>query len=724
MELHRTTRLAVAFLVILGVAPAAGSAQSVVSSRVAAVRSAIAAGQHEIAVAHADTLIRRAPGHPTAVLVRAIALAAAGRDAEALAAVRVLLRWDPRYASRAFQDSSLAGLRSRFGVDVDALAARADRPIARGHVWAVLQERDLVLEGTAWDPGTQSVLAGSLHKNKVVAIAQDGTVSDRVRSGAHGLGSVVGIHVDSVRGLLWVTSTPRFDTLADTATPAVFAFDVATGEFRRRVDTAPGSFPNDLTTGSDGTVYVTDSRNDQVLVLRPGADAFDTLAVAIPLVSSNGITVSDDGLHLFIASLDHVRVIALDDGRDWRLAVPDSINVAGIDGLAFVDGTLIAHHPLAYWRLARYQLDPAFERINGVEFFERNSPDPRTSTTGEIGGAYYYYMGNGQLDRMNARTIDSATMEPIRMYRVPLRTVTHGVAAVALADADSVALFDMHSLDRLATISVGSAPHEVAADPDGTTIYVANTGDSSITRLEIRPHPRAVATWRVPDGISVHDVAVGDDGLVWAASGDPPVVFGFDIVRGVVRHRHALQRAGSWMLDTRGPDGALTIANLEGGAVTLLEPATGRTTVFDVSNGEIDAAVSPDGREIWSVNYRTGDLTVLDSRSGHVLRKQYSGLQPSRVVFTRDGRLALVVHSGEATVVAYDVATKERIASVSVGEDPKVIDLSNDGRRAYITHPAGALTLIDLPTMSVLHTVSVAGSPDGVAVVEWTTARE
>jgi DNA-binding beta-propeller fold protein YncE len=61
---------------------------------------------------------------------------------------------------------------------------------------------------------------------------------------------------------------------------------------------------------------------------------------------------------------------------------------------------------------------------------------------------------------------------------------------------------------------------------------------------------------------------------------------------------------------------------------------------------------------------------------------------------------------------------------VRVGEAPKVIALSSDGRRAYVTHPAGALTLIDLPTMSVLHTVSVAGSPDGIAVVEWTTARE
>jgi acyl-homoserine lactone acylase PvdQ len=31
------------------------------------------------------------------------------------------------------------------------------------------------------------------------------------------------------------------------------------------------------------------------------------------------------------------------------------------------------------------------------------------------------YIGNSQIDRMNAKTIDAATMEPIRIYRVRVR---------------------------------------------------------------------------------------------------------------------------------------------------------------------------------------------------------------------------------------------------------------------------------------------------------------
>jgi DNA-binding beta-propeller fold protein YncE len=140
--------------------------------------------------------------------------------------------------------------------------------------------------------------------------------------------------------------------------------------------------------------------------------------------------------------------------------------------------------------------------------------------------------------------------------------------------------------------------------------------------------------------------------------------------------------------------------------------------VFQGQSGEIDAIATPDGREIWSVNAETGDLTVFDSGSGEVSSREHSGQQPSRIVFTPDGRHALVVHGGDANVVKYDVATRMRLESLAVAAGPKVIALSTDGRRAYITHPAGALTMIDVASMSVLRSMPLTGTPDGVAVSE------
>jgi DNA-binding beta-propeller fold protein YncE len=706
--------------VLLGTMPAPLNGQNAFSRLVGEVRSATAAGNHTTALAKADSLVARAPDHPGAVLVRAVALAATGRDADAAESVRRLLRRDPRYARTALRDSTLARVRPLLDdVNVDSMAERADWPIAQGHAWTVLQERDLVLEGTAWDPATGRLLLGSLNKHKVVAVDTSGVARDLVPSGAHGLRSVVGIHVDSVRGTLWVASTPRYDTPTDTTSPAVFAFDAATGAFRRRIPGPSGaSFLNDLTTGPDGTVYLTDSRGAHVLVLPPAAETLGTYDPVGPLTAPNGITMSSDGTHLFVSDLDHVQVVSLATGQSWRLLAPDSVDMSGIDGLAFAGGALIAHHPLAFWRIARYALDSAFRRARSVAFIEWNTPDARTSTTGEVVDDDYYYIGNGQIDRMNAGTIDSATMEPIRLYRAPVRQAPGGAVAVALSGVDSVVLFDPQSMERLGALPVGREPHEIAAGRDGRSLYVADAGDSSITVIETAPAPRVRATWRLPDGIRVHDVALAADGAVWAASGEPALVLELDPVTGAVRRRYTLQRAGSWMLDARGPLGALTVANLDGGAVTLVDPASGRETIFASDTGEIDAAATPDLSEIWSVNAQTGTLSMFDARTGRLIARRQSGAGASRIVFSPDAQTALVVHTGDSTLVAYDVPSGSRRDSVTLPGGPKVLALSADGRRAYVTHPRGALTMIDVAAMRVLRTIPLAGTPDGVALAE------
>ncbi|MEX2283632.1 MAG: hypothetical protein WEE89_14200 [Gemmatimonadota bacterium] len=479
--------------------------------------------------------------------------------------------------------------------------------VARATVWAVLAERDLVLEGTAWDPGTQSVVVGSLHKNKIVAIAADGTVRDRVAARSHGLGSVAGIHVDSLRGVLWVTSNRRFDVPSDTTVSALYAFDAATGAFRARypVSAAGTHFFNDITTAPDGTVYLTDSSAARVWVLRPSAVRLEVLAVSAPFRSPNGITISGDGSQLFIADRDHIRVVSSSDAQSWRLSVPDSIDITGIDGLAFADGALIAHHPGNNARVARYPLGASQRAIVGRELIVANPEDLRTSTTGEVVNGEYVFIGNGQIDRMNAGTIDSATMSPIRLYRVSLRPSETELVAVALSARDSVVLLDAHTLARVATLPVGHNPHEIAAAPDGRRAFIANTGDHSITVIDAVERPRVSATWMLPDSIRVHDVAASADGtLVWTASGEQNLVLGLSAASGTVLQRFPVDRPGGWMLETARPDGTLVIANLEGAAVTLLTPATGIQRSFAARDGEIDAVPTGDARQIWSETSR------------------------------------------------------------------------------------------------------------------------
>ncbi len=388
-------------------------------ARLAEVRRHVTAGNAMAALALVDSLAAIAPDHPSVVFLRAHANGLAGRDDAARADLRTLQRWDARYARLALRDTTVARLRRDFP-DVDSLARLAEQPVSRGSVWATIAERDLVAEGTAWDPATRSVLVGSLNKHKIVAIAPDGAVTDRVAAGVNGLRSVVGIHVDSTRHILWAASNARYDTPTDSTPSALFAFDARSGAFKSRL-TVPGSgrhFLNDVTSGPDGTVYVTDTEAGRVWYGAPGASELRELTALGRILAPNGITISSDGRVLFVADGDHIQALDIRAGSTWRIATPDSVNVSGIDGLAFDGGSLIAHHPLSFWKIAKYSLDPTWRRIQARQLIEANTPDGRTSTTGEIAGDFYVYIGNSQIDRMNLKTIDAQTMEPIRIYRV------------------------------------------------------------------------------------------------------------------------------------------------------------------------------------------------------------------------------------------------------------------------------------------------------------------
>lgn len=406
-------------LVFLATLPGAAAAQNPLG-RMAEIRQAINAGNTTAAFALLDTLTSVAPDHPNVVFLRAHANGRAGRYADARRDISRLMRWDPRYARAALRDTSVAALRADFPA-IDSLVGLVERPVSIGSVWATIAERDLVPEGTAWDPATRSVLIGSLNKHKIVAIAPDGSVTDRVAPGASGLRSVVGIHVDTVRGILWATSNARYDTPADSTPSALFAFDASTGAFKSRLSVPAGGkhFLNDVTTGLDGTVYVTDTEGS-VWHAPPGAAQLREVTALGRVLAPNGITISSDGRVLFVADVDAILALDLRTGSRWRVATPDSISVAWIDGLAFTGGALIAHHPLSFWRIARYSLDPSSRRITGRQLLEGNTSDGRTSTTGEVVGRDYIYIGNSQIDRMNAKTIDAATMDPIRIYRVRL----------------------------------------------------------------------------------------------------------------------------------------------------------------------------------------------------------------------------------------------------------------------------------------------------------------
>ena len=141
----------------------------------------------------------------------------------------------------------------------------------------VLDEKDLIPKGVAFDNRTGTIYVGSTFKRKIIRISKDGAVSDFIPEKMENVWSLIGMEVDEKRGTLWANTAhanavlPLIDpdTTHDWMTN-VYAFDIDRGKMIKNyglIDS--GAFLNDLTVLSNGDVYITESMNHKLYRIRP-----------------------------------------------------------------------------------------------------------------------------------------------------------------------------------------------------------------------------------------------------------------------------------------------------------------------------------------------------------------------------------------------------------------------------------------------------------------------
>ncbi len=77
----------------------------------------------------------------------------------------------------------------------------------------ILDEKDIIPEGLAFDTVTNSIFVSSTYKRKIVRIDSTGRVSDFIIEKQDGIWSTIGMEVDAGRRHLWVVSSQAKEVL-------------------------------------------------------------------------------------------------------------------------------------------------------------------------------------------------------------------------------------------------------------------------------------------------------------------------------------------------------------------------------------------------------------------------------------------------------------------------------------------------------------------------------
>jgi YVTN family beta-propeller protein len=170
------------------------------------------------------------------------------------------------------------------------------------------------------------------------------------------------------------------------------------------------------------------------------------------------------------------------------------------------------------------------------------------------------------------------------------------------------------------------------------------------------------------------------------------------------------------------PDGKFayvseSLADGSGAAVEVIATAT-NTVVANIPLASAPAgiAVSPDGQSVYVCNFQGSSVSVIATGANSVVAQIQVGLHPASIVFSPDGTSAWVANSDSNTVSVIDTATNTVANTISnAGSVPEHLAVSPTGSLVFVSGTQG-ISAIDIATGAVVASVSMPGSPLGLAV--------
>lgn len=128
---------------------------------------------------------------------------------------------------------------------------------------------------------------------------------------------------------------------------------------------------------------------------------------------------------------------------------------------------------------------------------------------------------------------------------------------------------------------------------------------------------------------------------------------------------------------------------------------------------------------LYVTNERAGSVQAIDTATDRVVRTAHIGNRPRGVVVSPDGKRLYVAvswwrdgkhpRSGNEAILALDAQTLGIVARYPAGTDPECVAVSPDGQRLYLSNEdAGTATILDVRTTRPRTTLVVGTEPEGV----------
>jgi len=248
---------------------------------------------------------------------------------------------------------------------------------------------------------------------------------------------------------------------------------------------------------------------------------------------------------------------------------------------------------------------------------------------------------------------------------------------IALQGDDQLVLLDTSSLQILARWPTADRPSGLALTEDGQTLLISHLLLSQVTVLDL-PLYNVFLPVLYGSGagglISLHEPPIREDGDVSQSSNIflwPDSNLVQSIVIGPVGSRAYIPHTLS-----NSANRSLTLDTTMAPVVSVLDLAAREHLVGEQFNLELldppavglpfDAAIKPDGSEMWVLNAASNDITVIDLESGTRLAHVEVGDNPRGIIINPGGDKVYVNNTLSSTLSVIDASTYTTTVTIPI----------------------------------------------------------
>lgn len=252
----------------------------------------------------------------------------------------------------------------------------------------------------------------------------------------------------------------------------------------------------------------------------------------------------------------------------------------------------------------------------------------------------------------------------------------------SIAGDHEVLVIDEASHEVLSHIGVGKGPAILLATPDEKKLYTANWADDTVSAIVIESEE--VTSIALPGRPYV--IATSPDGkYVYAGLNSNQIAVISTASDEVERFMDTPELPASVIVS---PDGKTLYVATLAGSIRAVSVANGDIVHDPIKVGSVPAwiTMSPDGSKVFTLNFVSDNVSVVDTASWKVVKTIPTGAGSRGIIgaVTPDGSTIYVTNHGTGDVIAIDTTSYEITQTLPVDGRPVGVIFNADASRVYV----------------------------------------